>query len=84
MKLTSFEGGAISYQSTLCRCNMSDYTIQWTHLGIHPHTLNCWSMRHRTTVLMGKHAEWDRVAQHASNNIKDLVVPLLVDDASAK
>jgi len=33
---------------------------------------------------MGKHAEWDRVAQHASNNIKDLVVPLLVDDASAK
>lgn len=35
-------------------------------------------------VLVTKQAECDRLAQHASNDINDDAVPLLVDDATAE
>jgi hypothetical protein len=34
--------------------------------------------------LAAKQAEWDRFAQHASDDIKEDAVPLLFDDATSK
>ena len=40
----------ISHRSTLCRCDMSRYTIKWTHLRKRPRKDDYSSTRHRTTV----------------------------------